>query len=82
MAKTALPNYCKYKNVMIKKFNVVLDIIWLYTSALKVAFFQKVRCVFQIYKSTKQLFLITNLNLKFKFPTNNSKQKIQISSSG
>ena len=38
-------------------------------------FFQRVRCVFQIFK-----FQITIL--KFKFPANNSKQQIQISSSG
>ena len=30
----------------------------------------------------KKLFQITILNLKFKFPANNSKQQIQISSSG
>ena len=44
---------------------------------LKVAFFQKVQCVFQI---SKKIFQITILNLKFKFPAN--KQQIQISSSG
>ena len=37
---------------------------------LKVAFFQNVRCVFQISK--KKLLQITILNLKFKIPANNS----------
>ena len=40
---------------------------------LKVAFFQKVRCVFQISKSQTKIFRKTILSLKFKFPANNSK---------
>ena len=39
---------------------------------LKVAFFQKVRCVFQISKSQKKIFQKTILSLKFKFPANYS----------
>ena len=39
---------------------------------LKVAFFQKVRFVFQISKSSKKIFQKTILNLKFKFPANNT----------
>ena len=38
----------------------------------KVAFFQKVRCVFQISKSPKKIFQKTILNLKFKFPAKNT----------
>ena len=37
---------------------------------LKVAFFQKVRFVFQISKSSKKIFKKTILTVKFKFPTN------------
>ena len=37
---------------------------------LKVAFFQKVRCVFQISKSPKKIFQITILDLKSKFSAN------------
>ena len=47
-----------------------------------VFFFQKVRCVFQISKSPKKIFQKAILSLKFKFPAKNSKQQIQISSSG
>ena len=40
---------------------------------LKVAFFQKVQNVFQVSKSPKKkIFQKTILNLKFKFPANNS----------
>ena len=40
---------------------------------LKVAFFQKVRFVFQISKSQKKkIFQKTILSLKFKFPDNHS----------
>ena len=39
---------------------------------VKVAFLQKVRCVFQISKSPKKIFQKTILNLKFKFPANNN----------
>ena len=38
---------------------------------LKVAFYQKVRFVFQISKSPKKIFQKTILNLKFKTPTHN-----------
>ena len=47
--------------------------------SLKVAFYQKVRFIFQISKS---IFQITILNLKFEIPTYSSKQQSQISSSG
>jgi hypothetical protein len=47
------------------------------TYVIKVAFFQKVRFVCQ---NSKKKFQITILNLKFKFPANNSKQLIQIGS--
>ena len=40
---------------------------------VKVAFCQKVPCVFQISKSLKRIFRKTLLSLKCKFPTNNSK---------
>ena len=39
---------------------------------LKVAFFQKVRFVFQISQSQKQIFPKTILNLKLKFPAKNT----------
>ena len=48
----------------------------------KVAFFQKVRFIFFISKYQKKIFQEAILSLKFKFPANNSKQQIQISSSG
>ena len=38
----------------------------------KGGFFQKVQFVFQISKSPKKIFRKTILNLKFKFPANNS----------
>ena len=38
---------------------------------LKVAFFQKVRFIFQISQSPKKIFQKTILNLKFKIPTHN-----------
>ena len=44
--------------------------IYVKTAYLKVASSQKVRCVFQI---SKKIFQKTILNLKFKFPANNSK---------
>ena len=49
---------------------------------IKVSFFQKVQFVFQISKSPKTIFQITILNLIFEIPAHNSKQLIQISSSG
>ena len=43
---------------------------------LKVAFFQKVRFVFQTSKSSKKIFQKTILNLKFKFHANSSILKL------
>ena len=48
-------------------------------SYLKVAFYQKVRFVFQI---SNKIFQITILNLKFEIPTYNSKFKFQAQDSG
>ena len=45
-------------------------------------FFWKCDVFFQICKSPKKIFQITILNLKFRFPANNSKKQIQISTSG
>ena len=55
-------------------FQVLIKVI-LYKQygELKVAFFQKVRFVFQISKSQKKYSKKTILSLKFKFPANNSK---------
>ena len=52
------------------------------TLSLKVAHFQKVRCVCKISKSPQKIFQITILNLKYKFSARNSRQLIQILISG
>ena len=58
------------------QFDVLVNLVLKYLlntfAVLKVAFFQKVRCVFQISKSPKNIFQKTILNLKFKFPANNT----------
>ena len=54
-----------------KNPRICLNINLIIQSA-KGGFFQKVRCVFQISKSPKKIFQISILNLKFKFPANNS----------
>ena len=61
-------NIFKYRSVRAKKtvdleFNI---------GATKGGFFQKVRFVFQISKSPKKIFQKTILNLKFRFPANNT----------
>ena len=56
--------------MIMKKYKKMYDPL---VPLLKVAFFQKVQCVFQISKSPKKIFQITILSLKFKFPANNSK---------
>ena len=45
-------------------------------------FFRKRYLFFKSPNLKKKIFQKTPLNLKFKFPANNSKQQIQISSSG
>ena len=49
---------------------------------LKVAFFRKCYMFFKSPNLQKWLFQITILKLKFEFPAHNSKQLVQISSSG
>ena len=52
---------------------VVVGIIWpLCWNMVKGGFFQKVWFVFQISKSSKKYSKKTILNLKFKFPANNT----------
>ena len=49
------------------KVQLCLLTYWKYSYFLKVTFFQKVRCVFQISKFQKKIFRKTILSLKFEF---------------
>ena len=68
----------------INSYDSVIDFLGSLTSRvqIKVAFFQKSAIRFSNLPVFKKIFQITILSLKFKFPANNSKQQIQISSSG
>ena len=58
-----LPKQLSYQN-----WEASVVSLMFFETLLKVAFFQKVRFVFQISKSWKKIFQKTILNLKFKIP--------------